>query len=177
MIKVGDQFPKFHLTAVVSNDIDDAFVEINEESYKGKWQVIFFWPKDFTFICPTEILAFDAMLPELEKRNAVLLGGSTDNEFVHLEWRRQKLPNIKFPMLSDLKRDLSTALGILDENEGVSQRATFILDPEGIVRFSMVTDLSVGRNPQEVLRVLDALQEGGLCPCNWNKGDETLTPS
>ena len=177
MIKVGNQFPKFHLTATVSNDIDDAFVEITNESYKDKWQIFFFWPKDFTFICPTEILGFDAIIHELEKRNTVLLGGSTDSEFVHLAWRREKLSSIKFPMLSDIKRELTTALGILDDEHGVAQRATFIVGPDSVVRFIMVTDLSVGRNPEEVLRILDALQTGGLCPCNWNKGEQTLTPS
>ncbi|HNG96454.1 MAG TPA: redoxin domain-containing protein, partial [Acidobacteriota bacterium] len=103
-------------------------------------------------------------------------GASTDSEFVHLAWRQHKeeLNNLPFPMLADVKRDLTTGLGILDKNAGVAQRATFIVDPQGVIRFTMVTDLSVGRNPKEVLRVLDALQTDELCPCNWQKGEETI---
>lgn len=177
MIKVGDSFPKFKLTAVVSNDVSTAFKEVSNEMYKGKWLVVFFWPKDFTFVCPTEILGFDTLRSEFESRDAVLLGGSTDSEFVHLAWRQKELSNIQFPMFSDIKRELATMLGIIDDQHGVAQRATFIVDPEGITRFVMVTDLGVGRNPQEVLRILDALQNGGLCPCSWNKGEATLNPS
>lgn len=105
-----------------------------------------------------------------------MIGVSTDSEFVHLAWRSQKdeLKNLPFPMYSDVKRDLSQALGILDKNEGVAQRATFVIDPEGVIRFVYVTDLNVGRNPTEVLRVLDALQTDELCPCNWKKGDEVI---
>lgn len=176
MIKVGESFPKFKMTAVVSNEIDEAFQEVSSDDFAHKWMIIFFWPKDFTFVCPTEILAFDALIPEFEKRGASLLGGSIDSEFVHLAWRRSTLDSIKFPMFSDIKRELTTALGIIDDENGVAQRATFIIDPDGITRFVMVTDLSVGRNPDEVLRILDALQNGGLCPCKWNKGDETLQP-
>jgi peroxiredoxin (alkyl hydroperoxide reductase subunit C) len=173
---VGEQFPKFHVKATVSNDIDTAFVEINNDTYKGKWKVVFFYPKDFTFVCPTEIKAFGDLVSEFSDRDCQILGGSIDSEFVHLAWRKshEDLKNLPFPLLADIKRDLSTSLGILDKNAGVSQRATFIVDPNDIIRFVMVTDLSVGRNPKEVLRVLDALQSDELCPCNWKKGDETL---
>lgn len=178
MLTIGDQFPKFQVKAVVSNDINNAFVDINNQSYSGKWLVVFFWPKDFTFVCPTEIAAFGNLNNEFKDRDTQILGVSTDSEFVHLAWRNQKeeLNNLAFPMLSDLNRQLSKALGILDENEGVAKRATFIIDPEGIIRFSMVTDMNVGRNPDEVLRVLDALQTDELCPCNWQQGEETLNP-
>lgn len=173
---VGQQFPQFSVKATVSNDINTAFVDIDNNSYKGKWLVVFFYPKDFTFVCPTEIKAFGDLNEEFQDRDAQVLTGSVDSEFVHLAWRKDKeeLRDLPFPMLADVKRELSTSLGILDPNEGVSQRATFIVDPEGIIRFVMVTDLSVGRNPKEVLRVLDALQTDELCPCNWKKGDETL---
>ncbi|MFU8798088.1 MAG: peroxiredoxin, partial [Gammaproteobacteria bacterium] len=142
----------------------------------GKWLVLFAWPKDFTFVCPTEIAAFGKMNADFKDRDAQILGLSTDSEFVHLAWRQQKddLKHLPFPMLADVKRELCQALGILDKTEGVAQRATFIVDPEGIIRFVMVTDLSVGRNPAEVLRVLDALQTDELCPCNWQKGQETI---
>jgi len=140
------------------------------------WDVYFFWPKDFTFVCPTEIAAFGKMNREFADRDTQILGGSTDSEFVHHAWRthHEDLRDLPFPMLADVKRDLTTELGILDPKEGVAQRATFIVDPDNIIRFVYVTDLSVGRSPHEVLRVLDALQTDELCPCNWQKGEETL---
>jgi peroxiredoxin (alkyl hydroperoxide reductase subunit C) len=176
MLGVGQPFPSFSVTATVSTDKNKAFETITDASYSGKWKVYFFWPKDFTFVCPTEIAAFGKINGEFADRDAQILGGSTDSEFVHLAWRNshEDLKDLPFPMLADVKRELSTALGILDPEAGVCQRATFIVDPQGIIRFVMVTDLSVGRNPQEVLRVLDALQTDELCPCNWQKGQETL---
>ena len=176
MKSVGEQFPQYNLKAVVSNDINNAFVDVQNETYKGKWQVIFFWPKDFTFVCPTEIAGFGRLNDQFADRNAQVLGVSVDSEFVHLAWRQQKqeLNDLPFPMLSDLKRELSTELGILDADEGVAQRAAFIVDPQGTIRFTMMTDLNVGRNPAEVLRVLDALQTDELCPCNWQQGEEVI---
>jgi alkyl hydroperoxide reductase subunit AhpC len=176
MLSVGQKLPAFVLKATVSNDIKDAFTDITESSYKGKWLVLFAWPKDFTFVCPTEIAEFGKLNKDFKDRDAQVLGLSTDSEFVHLAWRQHKeeLNALPFPMLADIKRELSTALGILDPQEGVAQRATFVIDPEGIIRFVMVTDLSVGRNVKEVLRVLDALQTDELCPCNWQKGQDTI---
>lgn len=176
MLKVGDAFPKFKVKATVSSDIKNSFQEVTSESYPGKWLVVFFWPKDFTFVCPTEIEGFAKLDKDFKERDAQLLGGSTDSEFVHLAWRKDKkeLSDLPFPMLADVKRDLVSALGVLDEKEGVAQRAVFIVDPQGVIRFVMVTDLNVGRNPQEVLRILDALQTDELCPCNWQKGQKTL---
>lgn len=176
MLSVGQPFPLFHLKATVSNDIKNAFAEVSNQTYKGKWLVVFFWPKDFTFVCPTEIAEFGKLNKEFADRDAQVLGASTDSEFVHLAWRQNKdeLNKLPFPMLADIKRELSEGLGILDPNEGVAQRATFVVDPDGIIRFTMVTDLSVGRNVKEVLRVLDALQTDELCPCNWQKGEDTL---
>jgi len=176
MLTIGDNFPKFDLKAVVSTDVKKAFTQIDSESDAGKWKIVFFWPKDFTFVCPTEIAAFGKLNGEFNDRDAVVYGVSTDSEFVHLAWRQSHadLKHLPFAMLADIKRELSTELGILDKNEGVALRATFIVDPEGIIRFVSVNDLSVGRNPQEVLRVLDALQTDELCPCNWQKGDDVL---
>ena len=176
MLTVGDKFPAFDLIAAVSTDPKTAFTQINEATDAGKWKVVFFWPKDFTFVCPTEIAAFGKLDKEFRARDAQLLGVSIDSEYVHLAWRRDKeeLRNLPFPMLADVKRELSGALGILDPEAGVAQRATYIVDPQGVIRFVYVTDLNVGRSPEEVLRVLDALQTDELCPCNWQKGEETL---
>ena len=176
MLGVGQKFPQYSVPATVSIDPAKAFQTIDSDTYAGKWQVIFFWPKDFTFVCPTEIAAFGKLEKEFAARDAQLLGASIDSEYVHLAWRKDKeeLRDLPFPMLADIKRELSSALGILDPEAGVAQRATFIIDPKGVIRFAYVTDLPVGRNPEEVLRVLDALQTDELCPCNWKKGDETL---
>ncbi len=176
MLTVGDCLPSFRLKATVSNDIQDAFVELADSSYPGQWLVLFFYPKDFTFVCPTEIKAFADLHEEFHRLNAQVLGASIDTEFAHLAWRRSHddLRELPFPLLADVKRELSSALGILDRDEGVAQRATFIVDPEGVIRFASVTDLGVGRSVVEVLRVLAALQTDSLCPCQWEPGDETL---
>ena len=176
MLTVGDRLPSFALKGVVSTDPKTAFTDVTDASFQGQWKVLFFWPKDFTFVCPTEIVGFAELDGEFQDRDAQLLGVSTDSEFVHLAWKqsREDLGQVPFPMLADIKRELATALGVIDRNEGVALRATFIVDPDNVIRFVSVNDLSVGRNPQEVLRVLDALQTDELCPCNWSKGEETL---
>jgi peroxiredoxin (alkyl hydroperoxide reductase subunit C) len=176
MLTIGDKFPAFKVTALVDLDLAKAFKTINDQSFAGRWKVYFFWPKDFTFVCPTEIAGFGQLNAEFASRGAQVLGGSIDSEYVHLAWRNEQpsLRNLPFPMLSDIKRELTTALGILNPVSGVAQRATFIVDPEDTIRFVYVTDPSVGRDPKEVLRVLDALQNGGLTPCGWHKGEETI---
>ena len=183
MLTVGDKFPAFKLTAVKGGPDGLAgpgksFEEISSDSNAGKWKVVFFWPKDFTFICPTEIAAFGKLNTEFADRDAVLYGVSTDSEFVHLNWRvyNDDIKTLPFPMLADVKRELSTALGILDRDAGVPLRVTFIVDPDNTIQHVTVNGLNVGRNPQETLRVLDALQTDELCPCNWTKGEEALKP-
>ena len=177
MLTIGQKFPSFNLTGVVSSDPKTAFETLNNETYKGKWLVLFAWPKDFTFVCPTEIAAFGKLNRDFADRDAQVLGLSTDSDFVHLAWRQshKDLNDLPFPMLSDIKRELSTALGILNEEAGVCNRATFIVDPTGTIRFVSVNDLKVGRNVDEVMRTLDALQTDELCQCNWTKGEDTLT--
>ena len=179
MLGVGEAFPSFSLTATVSLEKGKTFRTITDRDYSGKWKVYFFWPKDFTFVCPTEISAFALLNDEFLERATQLLGGSTDSEFVHLAWRQHHpdLKNLPFPMLADIRRDLCGMLGILDPREGVAQRATFIVDPENVIRFVSVNDLAVGRNPQEILRVLEALQTGELTPCNWHPGQAVLQPA
>jgi peroxiredoxin (alkyl hydroperoxide reductase subunit C) len=176
MRSVGERFPAFRLQAVVSTDTSQAFQEVAHPDGHEGWKVFFFWPKDFTFVCPTEIAEFGRLNAAFEERGARVYGVSTDSEYVHLAWRRDHpdLRDLPFPMLADLKRELSQALGILDPREGVCLRATFLVDPEGVIRHVSVHDLAVGRNPEEVLRTLDALQSGELCPVNWRRGEETL---
>jgi alkyl hydroperoxide reductase subunit AhpC len=176
MLTIGETFPSYSVQAVVSTDKDKAFETITDQSFAGKWKVYLFWPKDFTFVCPTELASFGKLNQEFHDRDTQMLGCSVDNEYVHLAWRNshKDLKDLPYPMLSDVRRHLCEQLGILDLKEGVAQRATFIVDNENIIRFVYVTDLSVGRSPQEVLRVLDALQTDELCPCNWQKGDATI---
>lgn len=178
MLTVGDRLPSFSLQAVVSTEPGEEFATITDQTYAGKWQVLFFWPMDFTFICPTEIAEFGRRHRDFTDRDAVVLGGSIDTHYVHLAWRKDHpdLKSLPFPMLADTKRELTSALGILHE-DGVALRATFIVDPDGIIRWAQVNDLSVGRSVDEVLRVLDALQTDELCPCNWKPGDPTLSGS
>lgn len=180
MLTIGDKFPNFNLKAVKGGQYpespNDAFITLSNEENNGKWSVIFFWPKDFTFVCPTEIAAFGNLNEDFADRDTVLLGASTDSEFVHLAWKRdtKELAALPIPMLADIGGKLSNELGILNKDEPVANRATFIIDPDGIIRFVSVNDLNVGRNPDEVLRILDALQTDELCPCNWKKGEDTI---
>jgi len=183
MLTVGDKFPEFRLQAVKGGKEGlggpgVSFTEISDRSDAGKWKIVFFWPMDFTFICPTEIAAFGKLNGDFDDRDAVIYGVSTDSEFVHLNWRlhNDDIRDLPFPMLADNRRELSSALGILDRKAGVALRATFIVDPEGTIQWVSVNGLNVGRNPQEALRVLDALQTDELCPCNWEKGKDTLKP-
>jgi lipoyl-dependent peroxiredoxin subunit C len=176
MLTVGDRIPHFELEAVVSTDKGKEFQKLTDKTHDGKWLVLFFWPMDFTFICPTEIAEFGRREADFRDRDAQVLGASTDTHYVHLAWRKDHpdLKDLPYPMLADTKRELSTALGILHKEDGVALRATFIVDPHGVIRWTSVNDLSVGRNVDEVVRVLDALQTDELCPCNWKQGQPTL---
>lgn len=179
VLSIGSMLPAFKKQAVISTEKGKEFIELTHDyaSAKDQWTVLFWWPKDFTFVCPTEIAEFNKKHSEFADRDAVLIGASTDSEFVHLAWRKDHadLRELKFPMLADTSKSLAEALGILTDDEKVAYRATFIIDPQGIIRWVSVNDLNVGRNVQEVIRVLDALQTDELCPCNWKKGEETLT--
>lgn len=179
MLSIGQKFPEFSKKAVVSLDAGKEFDVLSSAQLvnnKDQWHVIFWWPKDFTFVCPTEIAEFDNAFNDFKDRNTTVIGASTDSEFVHLAWRQHHpaLRNLRLPMLADTSKSLAEDLGILQEAEKIAYRATFIVDPKGIIRWVCVNDLSVGRSVPEVLRVLDALQTDQLCPCNWQKGDATL---
>lgn len=183
LLTIGDQFPAYELTGLIGGDLskvapkqpEDYFKTFSSDDHEGKWRIVFFWPKDFTFVCPTEIAAFGKLNDEFEDRDAQVLGVSVDSEFVHFQWRAQHadLKTLPFPMLSDIKRELSLATGVLNA-DGVADRVTFIVDPNNEIQFVSATAGSVGRNVDEVLRVLDALQSEELCACNWRQGDPTL---
>jgi lipoyl-dependent peroxiredoxin subunit C len=181
MMGIGEKLPEFEITGVKPGFMqheengESAFEPVNQDSFEGKWKVIFFYPKDFTFVCPTEIKAFADLNEDFTDRDAVVLGGSADNEFCKLAWRRdhpdlEKLPIWQF---ADTTGSLIDALGIRSD-EGVPLRATFIVDPDNVIQHVYVTNLNVGRNPEDTLRVLDALQTDELCPCNRAVGGETL---
>lgn len=179
IIGLGEKFPAFDKKAVVSIENGKEFSTISSQDHinANKWMVMFWYPKDFTFVCPTEIAEFNKHFDDFRDRDVELIGASTDSEFVHLAWRKdhKDLRDLKFPMLADTSKSLAEALGILTaDDEKVAYRATFVVDPHGVIRWVSVYDLSVGRNVVEVIRVIDALQTDELCPCNWQKGEATL---
>lgn len=197
MLTVGDKFPDFKLTALKPgldglqgpleltitgqenlSDEKSSFCKITHNTDLGKWRVIFFWPKNFTFICPTEVIAFSNAFDEFANRGAVVYGVSNDSEYAHLYWRihEKNMRNIKFHMISDIVHELVKNLGIQDKESGVALRATFIIDPNNIIKWVNVNHTNVGRNPTEALRVLDALLTNKLCQVDWHKGDEPLYP-
>jgi len=175
-IAIGDKFPAFNKKSVVSIENGKEYKNISNRDIDGKWAVMFWWPLDFTSVCPTEIVEFNKNYTNFTDRETVLLGASTDSEYVHLAWRKdhEGLRDLRFPMIADTSKSFADELGILSADERIAYRATYIIDPEGVVRWLCINDLGVGRNVDEVLRVLDALQTDELCPCNWQKGDETL---
>jgi alkyl hydroperoxide reductase subunit AhpC len=175
MLTVGDKFPEFRLNAVVSREKGKEFQQVTDKSWPNKWKVIFLYPKDFTFICPTEIVEFSNKAKAFAERDAVVLGGSTDNEYSHLAWRNAHpdLADLQIPLVH-FTPQLAQELGVLHRGAGACLRATFIVDPENVIRFVSVNDLNQGRNVEEVLRSLDALQTDELCPCGWQQGQATL---
>jgi len=175
MLTVGDQFPNFNLTANVSREKGKEFKQLTNKDFDGKWLVFYAYPKDFTFICPTEIVEFGRHTQDFADRDAVVIGGSTDNEYSHLAWRNNHpdLADLPTPLVH-INPTVANELGIVHKAEGVALRVTYIVDPNGVIRAVFAYDLSVGRNVNEVLRALDALQSDELCPCNWQKGEETI---
>lgn len=182
MLGIGDQIPEFEITGVKpgfnvhEENGESAFEAITEKSFEGKWKVIFFYPKDFTFICPTEIVEFAKLNEEFSDRDAIVLGGSTDNEFCKLAWRREhpELSKLNQWSFADTNGSLVDGLGVRDYAAGVALRATYIIDPHGVVQHASVNGLNVGRNPKETLRILDALQSDELCACNRALGGDTI---
>lgn len=175
MLSIGAKFPQFKTQACVSVEKGKEFATVSNDTYAGKWMIFYAYPKDFTFICPTEIVEFDKRARDFADRDAVVVGGSTDNEFSHLAWRNSHadLNKINTPLVH-ITPDLALQLGIVHPEEGAAVRVTFVVDPQGTIRAVTATDLSVGRNVDEVIRILDALQTDELCPCNWKPGENTL---
>ncbi len=181
MLGIGDKLPAFSVTGVKpgfnhhQENGESAFETVTEASFPGKWKVIFFYPKDFTFVCPTEIAEFARLAKDFEDRDAVVLGGSTDNEFVKLAWRRDHKDLDKLPIwqFGDTNGSLVDGLGVRSP-DGVAYRTTFVRGPEGTIQHVYATNLNVGRNPKDTLRVLDALQTDELCPCNREVGGDVL---
>jgi alkyl hydroperoxide reductase subunit AhpC len=159
----------FELEGVVGGE----FKTVKLSDFQGRWIVLFFYPLDFTFVCPTEIREFSQRLAEFQEAGAEVVTVSVDSKYSHLAWQ-QEIGQISYPMLSDITKEVARAYGVLLEEEGIALRGLFLIDPEGIVRYELVHDLSVGRNVEETLRVLKALQTGELCPINWRPGEETL---
>ena len=179
MLGVGDRLPDFTVNAAkpgANEPTDGAVAALTQASFPGKWLLIYFYPKDFTFVCPTEIVEYAKLVPEFEDRDCVVLGGSTDNEFVKLAWRRAHpdLTGLNHWSFGDPAGALIDALGIRDREAGVALRATYLVDPNGVIQHVEVNALNVGRNPKETLRVLDALQTDELCACNRPVGGDTL---
>jgi len=180
---VTKEAPDFTATAVMP---DNSFAELSLSSYRGKYVILFFYPLDFTFVCPSEIIAFDKQLADFEKRNAQVIGVSVDSQFTHLAWKNTPVEQggigqVKYPLVADLKKDIARNYGVLLEEEGVALRGLFLIDKEGVVRHALINDLPLGRNVDEALRVLEALQfheeHGEVCPANWREGQDAMKPT
>ena len=181
---VTKEAPDFTADAVLA---DNTIAPLKLSDYRGKYVVLFFYPLDFTFVCPSEILAFNKKLDEFKSRNTEVIGVSVDSKFTHLAWKNTPVDNggigpIKFPLVSDLKKEIATKYGVLFEAAGVAFRGLFLIDTKGNVRHALINDLPLGRNVDEVLRTVDALQfvethGDQVCPANWKTGDEAMKPT
>jgi peroxiredoxin (alkyl hydroperoxide reductase subunit C) len=166
--------PAPHFTMASTKDINTLDVPASLDDYRGKWLVLFFYPADFTFVCPTEVLAFSDKVPAFAELGAEVLGVSTDGVYCHQAWIEFALGKLQFPLASDTTLQVSRDYGVLIEAEGVAQRGLFIIDPEGVVRYEVIHDIDTGRSVDEVHRVLAALSMTGKCPANWQPGDDTI---
>lgn len=175
MAKVGMPAPDFSLEAVVGTEPGKEFKTVNLTEFRGKWLVLFFYPADFTFVCPTEIKGFNSALGKFREMGAEVVGASTDSKWSHLAWiKRGDLGDLKIPLLADFNKVTARSYGILKDDAGVALRGLFIIDPAGVLQYQVVHNLDVGRSVDETLRVLEALQTGSLCPLGWKPGQKTL---
>lgn len=174
---IGQPAPDFNM--LTTKDLQKLDHTVTLADYKGKWLVLFFYPMDFTFVCPTEITAISGRAQEFHDFDAEILGVSVDSVYVHRAWietprEKNGLGEINYPLASDITKEVSRNYGVLIEEKGVALRGLFIIDPNGIIRYQVVHDLNVGRSVDETLRVLGALQAGGMCPADWKPGQKTL---
>lgn len=183
MVQVQQKAPDFKATAVME---DGSFKQISLSDFKGKKVLLFFYPLDFTFVCPTEIITFDKKIEEFKKRGVQVIGASIDSHFSHLAWRQTSrkeggIGEIRFPLLADLTKDISRSYGVLLENGGIALRGTFLIDEEGVLRHQTINDLPLGRNVDESIRMVDALdffqKHGEVCPAEWKPGSDTIKPN
>ena len=168
--QIGKPAPEFKAQAYVNGEIK----EVSLADSKGKWTVLFFYPLDFTFVCPTEIKGFQELYDQFVANNIAIVGASVDSVYSHKEWCEGSLGKLSFPLLSDINHRISRDYGVLLEEKGISLRGAFIIDPDGILKSYVVNDLSVGRNVEEILRTVQAFQTGSNCPVNWRPGQPTL---
>jgi len=175
LASVGNPAPDFKLEGVVGIDPGKEFKTLSLKDYKDKWLVLFFYPADFTFVCPTEIKGFNDNIDSFRKLNAEIVAVSTDSKWSHLAWiKRGDLGKLRYPLLADFNKEAAQAYGVLDSEKGVALRGLFIIDPKGVMQYQVVHNLDVGRSVEETIRVLEALQSGGLCPLGWKPGQKTL---
>lgn len=173
MIRISQPAPNFEKCLAYQKGSTD-FIHVNLADYKGKWLVFFFYPRDFTFICPTELKGFSQHRAEFEELNCDILACSTDSEWSHKNWFERDLPQVDYPILADNTHAIAQAYDVYNPHEGLAERGTFIIDPEGTIRYALISSGSVGRSVTETLRVLKALQSGELCPVEWHEGENTL---
>ncbi len=181
---VTKEAPEFTADAVLP---DNTFATVKLSSFRGKYVILFFYPLDFTFVCPSEILAFNKKLDQFKAKNCEVIGVSVDSKFTHLAWKNTKVEDggigdIQYPLVSDIKKEIATQYGVLFENGGVALRGLFLIDTKGVVRHAVINDLPLGRSVDEALRMLDALQfvethGDQVCPANWKEGDEAMKPT
>ncbi len=171
MIRIGKPAPDFSGVTAYHNG---EFVKVNLSDYKKKWVALFFYPRDFTFVCPTEIKGFGKAEEEFKQLNCSLLAVSTDSEWSHKAWFERDLPDVKYPVLADTTHQISRDYDVYNEQDGLAERGLFLIDPEGLIQYALVSAGSVGRSAKETLRVLKAIQSGDLCPMEWEPGAETL---
>ncbi|MCL4325622.1 MAG: peroxiredoxin [Candidatus Thermoplasmatota archaeon] len=172
MVKLDEKAPDFELEAYVSEKNKPEKIRLKD--YRGKWVVLFFYPRDFTFVCPTELREFAKRDKEFNKINTKILAASTDSYFSHKAWIERDLPEIKYPVIADTTHSLSRDYGVLDEKTGDAYRGIFVIDPDGIIQYIVISNKNVGRSVSETFRVVQALQTGGLCPVEWKPGEKLL---
>lgn len=175
--KIGEPAPSFNLPS--TKNLDTLEMNVTLEEYRGRWLMLFFWPYDFTTVCPTEIIAFNESVGQFRDLKCDIVGVSVDSVYTHKAWMNTPrdqggIGPIRYPLAADFTKETARHYGVLDEKTGSAHRGLFIIDPEGIIRYQVVTDMNVGRSVEETIRILEALQSGGMCPINWRKGEKTL---